>query len=284
MKRTLGILGPRRHGLLGALVLLAAASASTAAADDGTGPLGVTAVVTATAPAARVGALFPAGRAVGLAGGHFCTASVVHSPHRDLIVTAAHCLAGKSGTFVFVPGYRDGEAPYGVWTVRRRFLPDRWADGRVDGRVEERTDGREDGRLEDSDVAFAVVEPQGGGGDEGAEGAVGEKGVEDVVGANRFAAGVATGATAVTVTGYPDAREVPVSCTDKPTTLGFRQQRVDCPDFSGGTSGSPWVNGDRQLVGVLGGHERGGNTADISYSVVFGSEARELYEDAVRGF
>lgn len=283
MKRTLGILGTRRHALLGALVLLAAASASTAAAGDGTGPLGVTAVATATGPAARVGALFPAGRAAGLVGGHFCTASVVHSPHRDLIVTAAHCLAGRSGAFVFVPGYRDGEAPYGVWTVRRRFLPDLWADGRGD--VPGDVPG--DVRGEDSDVAFAVVERQGdeaGAGGAGDEGAGGGKRVEDVVGANRFAAGVATGATAVTLTGYPDAREVPVSCTDRPTALGPRQQRVGCPEFSGGTSGSPWVNSDRQLVGVLGGHERGGNTADISYSVVFGSEARELYEDAVSGF
>ncbi|MGW1724739.1 trypsin-like serine peptidase [Streptomyces sp. NPDC002306] len=296
MKRTLGILGTRRHALLGALVLLAAASASTAAAGDGTGPLGVTAVATATGPAARVGALFPAGRAAGLVGGHFCTASVVHSPDRDLIVTAAHCLAGRSGAFVFVPGYRDGEAPYGVWTVRRRFLPDVWADGRGDVPGDVPGDGPADVRGEDSDVAFAVVERQGdeagaggagaggAGGDEGAGGGKGEKRVEDVVGANRFAAGVATGATAVTLTGYPDAREVPVSCTDKPTALGSRQQRVGCPEFSGGTSGSPWVNGDRQLVGVLGGHERGGNTADISYSVVFGSEARELYEDAVSGF
>ncbi|GAA2409697.1 hypothetical protein GCM10010255_52500 [Streptomyces coeruleofuscus] len=41
--------------------------------------------------------------------------------------------------------------------------------------------------------------------------------VEDAVGGYRFATGTATGATAVTLTGYPDSRETPVSCTDKPT-------------------------------------------------------------------
>lgn len=46
---------------------------------------------------------------------------------------------------------------------------------------------------------------------------------------DRFVTGTATGATGVTVTG-----------------------------FGGGTSGSPWGNGDGQVVGVLGGHDRGG--------------------------
>ncbi|MET9384725.1 trypsin-like peptidase domain-containing protein [Streptomyces sp. NPDC002928] len=256
MKRTLRTLRPvgtRRRALLGALVLLVVASASEATADDGTGPLGVTTTTGRSAQAARVGALFPADRGSGLAGEHFCTASVVHSPHRNLIVTAAHCLDGKgSGDLVFAPGYRDGKAPHGLWKVGRLFLPDGWADGQD----------------EDSDVAFAVVEPQG------------EKGIEDVVGANRFAAGVATGATALTVTGYPDSRDVPISCTNKPTAHSSTQQRIDCPDFSGGTSGSPWVNGNGQVVGVLGGHEQGGATDDISYSVVFGEEAAELYQDA----
>lgn len=237
-----------------AVVLLVPAltSASLASADDGPGPFAVTAVAPATAQNARIGAVFGADKRAKLAGGHFCTASVVHSPHRNLIVTAAHCLDGDSGDLVFVPGYRDGRAPYGVWDVKRRFLPDGWAKG----------------QNEDSDIAFAVLAGRDG------------KGVEDVVGANRFVAGTETGATAVTVTGYPNTREVPVSCTNKPTAHSRTQQRIACPQLSGGTSGSPWVNGDQQVVGVLGGHEEGGSTDDISYSVVLGTEAAELYRDA----
>ncbi|MEU6808908.1 trypsin-like peptidase domain-containing protein [Streptomyces sp. NPDC046831] len=241
-----------RHGaLLGALLLLAATSASVAAADDGPGPLGVTTEAVASAWSARVGVLFAADDAGAPRGDHFCTASVVHSPGRDLVVTAAHCLDGDTD-LVFVPGYRDGAAPYGTWEVQRRLVPGRWAEGRD----------------EDSDVAFAVVAHQDG------------RGVEDAVGGNRFVTGTATGATAVTVTGYPRSRDVPVRCTAEPDALSRTQQRVRCPDFTGGTSGSPWIGGNGELVGVLGGHERGGSTADVSYSVVLGREAAELYEEA----
>ncbi|MEU9626379.1 trypsin-like serine peptidase [Streptomyces luteogriseus] len=224
------------------VVLLGLVTASAATVDEGAGPFGVT----VAGRDARVGVLL---RAAG--GGHFCTASVVDAPRRDLIVSAAHCLGGEGG-LVFVPGYRDGRAPYGEWRVRRRFLPRGWVEG----------------RHEDSDVGFAVLAPRGG------------TRVQDVVGGNRFVTGTATGATGVTVTGYPDARETPVSCTDKPDALGRAQQRVACPGFSGGTSGSPWVNGDGQVVGVLGGHDQGGATPGVSYSVVLGAEARRLYRQA----
>ena len=244
----------QRNTLLGAVVLLAVTSASEAAADGGLGPLGVTTVAAATTDAARVGALFEASDAAHLTGEHFCTASVVHSPHHDLVVTAAHCL-GTGGDLVFVPGYRDGTAPYGVWRVTRAFLPDGWAKGQD----------------EDSDVAFATLAARG------------DENIEDVVGGNRFAPRTATGATAVTVIGYPDSSEVPVRCVNRPTAHSSTQQRISCPAFPGGTSGSPWVNADGQVVGVLGGHEQGGATADISYSVVLGSEAAELYRDAADG-
>ncbi|MEV5849601.1 trypsin-like peptidase domain-containing protein [Streptomyces sp. NPDC051985] len=252
MKRIPRISVTSRRVALCAVVVLVATSASVAAADEAAGPFGVTAVVGATAESARVGALFSADKAGNLSGNHFCTASVVHSSQRDLIVTAAHCVDSDDGSLVFVPGYRDGQAPYGVWKVGRRYLPDGWAHGQD----------------EDSDVAFAVVDDLDG------------RRVESVTGANRFASGVATGATAVTVTGYPNSREVPISCTNRPVAHSATQQRIDCPEFTGGTSGSPWVNGDHEVVGVLGGHEQGGSTADTSYSVVLGTEAAELYKDA----
>lgn len=253
MKRSSRISRRIASPLCAAVVLLvpAVTSASLANADEGSGPLGVTSVVGVSSRSVRVGALFPAAQASSLAGNHHCTASVVHSPNRNLIVTAAHCLDGD-GEFVFVPGYRDGKAPYGVWTVKRRFLPDGWKQGQD----------------EDSDVAFGIISYQDG------------RGIEDLVGGNRFASGTTTGATAVTITGYPSSDEEPVSCTNKPIAHSRTQQRIDCPSLSNGTSGSPWVNGDGQVVGVLGGHEQGGDTDDISYSVVLGSEAAELYRDA----
>ncbi|MYW15501.1 trypsin-like serine protease [Streptomyces sp. SID2955] len=251
MKRISRISITSRPALLGAVVLLALTSASVAAADDGRGPLGVTADAGANRKSARVGALFAADGAGRPDGSHFCTASVVHSPQDDLIVTAAHCLGGD-GDLLFVPAYREGQAPYGVWKVMRRYLPEGWTEDQD----------------EDSDLAFAVVADR-----EGSR-------LEDVVGANRFATGVATGATVVTVTGYPASRETPVKCSNRPTAQSGTQQRIACPAFTGGTSGSPWVNGDGQIVGVLGGHERGGATADVSYSVTLRAEAARLYEEA----
>ncbi|WP_189958877.1 trypsin-like serine peptidase [Streptomyces alanosinicus] len=222
------------------------------AAKNGPGPFGVTADVAANRQTVRVGALFGADRSDDLSGGHFCTASVVHSPHGDLIATAAHCVSDPDSDLVFVPGYRDGKAPYGVWKLGHRYLPDGWSKD-------------ED---EDSDLAFATVDDQGG------------KAIEDVVGANRFTPGTTTGATAVTVIGYPDSRERPISCTNKPTAHSSTQQRIDCPAFTHGTSGSPWINSEGQVVGVLGGYDEGGDTDDVSYSVTLGSLAAALYKDA----
>ncbi|GGJ44616.1 trypsin-like serine peptidase [Streptomyces brasiliensis] len=253
--RASGTSGTSPAAFFAAMVLLAATSSSVAAADDGPGPFGVTASAVASARSLRVGALFDADRRQSLAGGHFCTASVVHSRRRDLVVTAAHCVDGDGSDLLFVPGYRDGQAPRGVWKVGKRFLPDGWAEGRD----------------EDSDVAFAAVDELDG------------RNIEDVVGGNRVATGTATGATAVTVTGYPDSLDAPINCTNKPSARSSTQQRIDCPGFTSGTSGSPWVNGDGEVVGVLGGHEQGGSTADTSYSVVLGPGTAELYADTANG-
>ena len=90
-----------------------------------------------------------------------------------------------------------------------------------------------------------------------------------MVGGNAFVTGRETGATAVTVTGYPSTLDAPITCTNKPTVHSRTQQRIECPAFAGGTSGSPWVNGEGEVVGVIGGHEAGrADTDDISYSVV----------------
>ncbi|MGW0497769.1 hypothetical protein ACWD0Z_20820 [Streptomyces sp. NPDC003007] len=53
-----------------------------------------------------------------------------------------------------------------------------------------------------------------------------------------------------------------------------------CPGFGGGTSGSPWANGDGKVVGVLGGHDQGGTTPGGLSSVVLGAEAGRLYREA----
>ncbi|WP_377271738.1 trypsin-like serine peptidase [Peterkaempfera sp. SMS 1(5)a] len=207
-----------------------------------------------TPEASRVGALFHHG----LADGHFCTASVVDSPGRSLLVTAAHCLDDGADGITFAPGYRDGSAPYGVWRISAVYVDRHWANDSD----------------EDYDVAFAVVAPLDG------------RRLGDTVGGNHL--GLNPGNhRRVRLTGYPDSSDQPLSCVNTASRFGSGQLRIDCTDYSLGTSGSPWVTDvDRSshigtVIGVIGGHQQGGATDEVSYSSYFGSRVGTLYRRAV---
>jgi V8-like Glu-specific endopeptidase len=189
---------------------------------------------------------------------HFCTASVVDSPAGNMIISAAHCVSGPrrdSLQMAFVPGFHDGSTPYGVWSVTKVFVDPAWSSTADP----------------DHDVAFLTVARKGGAGR-----------LQDVTGANRLGTGRPSGV--VRVIGYPLDRERPVRCQNRTSAFGTGQQRFDCKDFTDGTSGGPFVadaasaNGNGTVVGVIGGHDEGGLTPDISYSIVFGDATRALYE------
>ena len=196
-------------------------------------------------------------------GDHFCTASVVASPGRDLLITAAHCInGGKGGGYrqdiVFIPDYRDGQAPSGVWTPAQLIVAPQWASSSDP----------------DFDVGFVVLKPRDG------------KNVEDVLGANQL--GIDPGyQNLVRVTGYPDSAGAPVTCAGWTSEQSPSQLRFDCGGFTGGTSGSPWVTDINPLtrtgtiVGVIGGYQEGGNTPAISYSPYLGEQVERLYRQAV---
>ncbi len=231
-------------------------------------------VVTTTAPAvprartraglAGVAARYRVGAVFSLTGRpprHYCTASVVDSPRRDLAITAAHCVHGGAGgaartDLAFAPGYRAGGGPVGLWRVRRVFVAPRW---------EKATDSA-------VDVAFLVLEPRNG------------RDVQDVVGGNPVAVGRTPGR--VRLVGYPSDADEAVSCTARAERPSPDRLRVRCPGFTTGTSGSPWLAdapGGRSVVGVIGGYHRGGSTADVSYSSYFDSEVAELLRRASTG-
>jgi V8-like Glu-specific endopeptidase len=223
---------------------------------------GVSHTVWSVASTAPVGALF---RGPPADGNHLCTASVVSSKRRDLLVTAAHCLDDGTDGLVFVPGYHDGAEPYGEWPVTGAVTGDRWTDD---------TD-------EDADVAFAVAGPAVGAADGPADEPAGGARIQDVVGA--YALGVAgTPGSAVTVTGYPSDSGTPITCTNAAGTYTGRQWVIACPGYSGGTSGSPWVTADGTVIGAIGGYERGGDTDDVSYSVRFDADTEALFQLADR--
>ncbi|OKJ10340.1 hypothetical protein AMK19_15895 [Kitasatospora sp. CB01950] len=183
-----------------------------------------------------------------------CTAAVVHSRGRNLLITAAHC-AAPHGTpidgLVFAPGYRDQRAPYGSWPVTGVLVDPRWGPDENEG----------------YDVAFLTV------------GTLNGRQVEDAMGAYTLATGLGFGLD-VTVTGYPNSAVSPITCQGRTTSRSNTQQRFDCAGFTDGTSGSPWVTGQGQVVGVIGGYQQGGDSPEISYSVAFGSRLADLYRQA----
>jgi V8-like Glu-specific endopeptidase len=239
--------------LSAALVLAAATSSATETARKSKA---------ATASAAKaVGALFTL-NADGTLSNHFCTGTVIHSPTGNVVLTAAHCLDGQTaGSFAFVPGYRNGSAPLGIWVVQKVFVDDNWASSSDP----------------DHDFAFLVVSKQGS-----------RSSLEALTGAERLGAGVSAG-TLATVAGYPAAAERPIACRNALLQLTSTQLQFICGGYTDGTSGSAVVvdpdpaTGLGTVVGVIGGYQEGGDTASISYAAEFNVNTEDLYQQVLAG-
>ena len=161
-----------------------------------------------------------------------CSASLIR---RGVVVTAAHCVANfgqqqyYSG-WQFVPGYRNGIAPFGVWSVRSAIVLTSYLDGTDPCAVA--------GIVCQDDVALLLLNPSPTGAYPGT--ATGWYGYGwDNVGFT------ATGLTQMTQIGYP-------VCLDN----GFLMERNDSVGFQsvssanntiigslmcGGSSGGPWL-------------------------------------------
>ncbi|MFL6057100.1 MAG: trypsin-like serine peptidase [Actinoallomurus sp.] len=204
---------------------------------------------------------------------HFCTASVVRSARRNLLLTAGHCLyrydrdprrAHYRSHLAFVPRYERARAPYGVWTAKHLYVPEGWARrGDVD-----------------LDFGFATLRPNRAGRD-----------IAAVTGDNPLAPNVRL-PRAVHVIGYPAVRHVaadrPVFC-DTVARRRFRWQNTfACGGFYGGTSGSPWLwrydpaRRQGRVIGVVGGYHAGGWSHERSYSAGFGDDVARLRNRAER--
>jgi V8-like Glu-specific endopeptidase len=208
-----------------------------------------------------VGALFTTTSGGGL-GSHFCTASVVDSPARDLVITAAHCVTGSRGSMVFVPGYDNGRSPYGIWAVTQVIADQAWTSSSAP----------------DDDVAFLVVSEADSTGNAAR--------IENVTGAEMLGTGRPL-SSLVRVIGYPNSQGQPIACQHKTRALSARQMEFDCGGYTDGTSGGPFLadvdeaTGQGTVIGVIGGYEQGGYVAAISYSATFGRNVQALYETAI---
>jgi V8-like Glu-specific endopeptidase len=230
-------------------------NASAAGAQSLAPTMATQAVAFAGTPA--VGALFTVTSGGGL-GGHFCSASVVDSPARDLVITAAHCVGGGgSSQIAFVPAYDNGRMPYGIWRVIRVIVDQSWISS----------------ANPNADVAFLTVSAP-----DGAR-------IQDITGGERLGIGQAAGQY-VRVIGYPQATNVPIRCGNLARRFSPTQLVFDCGGYTDGTSGGPLLDnvnpttGLGTVIGVIGGYQQGGDTPSVSYAARFGALVADLYKTA----
>jgi len=205
-----------------------------------------------------VGALFNWTNS-GQLGDHFCTASVVASVHEDLLVTAAHCVRGRSpASIVFAPAYHQGDLPFGVWHITDVFVDHAWSTS----------------TNPNHDFAFLVTSRSPSGAT-----------LQSLTGAERL--GISEPAIAtVDVIGYPDRQNSPIMCTNQTTRFTPNQLRFECGGYTNGTSGGPFLTQISQstqlgtLIGVIGGYEQGGDTPSVSYAARLLGPAAALYQTA----
>jgi V8-like Glu-specific endopeptidase len=202
----------------------------------------------------EVGALYRSATATT----HECTASVVHSPGGNLLVTAAHCISGSGVGMTFVPGQSGAAQPDGRWTVTAAYVEPGWRS-------------RQDPH---ADVAFLTVAAQTIAGV--------RRQVEQVTGGYQLGSTAFPGQR-VTVIGYPGGgANRAIRCA---TRVYFTRgtPSIDCRGFVGGTSGSPWLvhtQNSVQIVGVIGGLNQGGCFDYTSYSSPLAADADTAYERA----
>ncbi|WP_298610721.1 serine protease [uncultured Thiothrix sp.] len=169
----------------------------------------------------------------------FCSASVIL---KGVIVTAAHCMqfygAGTDhfDSYVFRPASYRGSSPYGEWTPIAAVWSTTWSRGNDVG----------DGSAVDNDLAVMIVGKNKS-----------EQFISEVVGGHlnygwnnySFSKSKKTGnlwTAAVTTLGYPgllDNGEI-LQRSDGPTyltTISEAHQLYQGSNFTGGSSGGPWL-------------------------------------------
>lgn len=199
-----------------------------------------------------------------------CSASTVGGSNPDVVVTAAHCVTDGTGgwavNWTFVPGYENGQEPYGSFPAKSFFVSSQWTDG----------------TNKDNDVAFVDV-------GEATVGGV-TRSVGDVVGSQPISFKGRTPTAAVF--GYPavapytgdelDYCAGPVSADP----YGGADAGVAC-GMTEGDSGGPWLSsfdpgtGTGVITGVTSFKYTGQDST--LYSTSLGQLAQSLYNRAEAG-
>ncbi len=202
---------------------------------------------------------------------YVCSGTAIRSHNHSSILTAGHCVhdasSGYATNLIFVPGYDQGDEPYGEWVAQRLFSTPGWV-------------ADEDLRY-DAGIAVLKRDSQG-------------HGIQDVIGARGIAFNQSRNQFYRSY-GYPAAGsfdgERLYRCDsgwggDDGSTHEPRTMFIAC-DFTGGSSGGGWVIKDRAVAGlnsykydddappVLPGEE-----PDHMYGPYFGDTIKALYRSA----
>lgn len=184
---------------------------------------------------------------------HECTGNVVKSHNRDTISTAGSCLyfrekLSDQGTYVdlsFVPGYQNGERPYGTWTARNLSVIESWQQPQPEG-------------ISTNDVGFAVLNTLNG------------QHIQDVVGGTDIKFNKDFPNDFV-VTGYDQGQTAPTSCRGNQDATFYPQ--ISCSLGDGG-QGAPWFVDGVQVSSTL------GNQNGTSYGSAWHDEVKGSYDYA----
>jgi V8-like Glu-specific endopeptidase len=195
-------------------------------------------------------------------GDYVCSGTALLSGNKSVVWTAGHCVNEGPGAFAtnwqFVPAYKDGTAPLGVYVAENLFTTSAWGNS---------------GDFS-YDLGAAVVAPSGG------------KALTDRVGGRGIAFNSARNQTYQSY-GHPAAPPFdgerlwrctsPLQTSDtgaNPPTLG-----IGC-DMTGGSSGGGWIVGSNVVSVNSYGY---GNQPDVMYGPYQGSAAQSLYNAAAAG-
>lgn len=194
---------------------------------------------------------------------YYCSAGVVNSKNRDVVVTAGHCLKDGRGAWAskwtFVPGYRDGKRPYGAFSARRMFVAKGWSSSADDS----------------DDIGMVAVNKARG------------RHIVDAVGGQGIAFGRARPRSAWAF-GYPadppyDGDRL-VSCDgrlNRDSSTGDQGMRCGMTE---GASGGPWLRsfhrstGTGTMLSVT--SFKYSDQPDVMYGPYFGAQARAVYRKA----
>jgi hypothetical protein len=195
-----------------------------------------------------------------------CSGDAVTSGNKSVVITAGHCVKYQ-GTWhtdwVFVPGYNNGNAPYGQWPAKTTMTTPQW-------------EASEDLNY---DVGAAVVKPLGG------------RYLTDVVGGQGIAFNQARG-QAMYSFGYPaqspyDGTKL-IYCAGSTFTdsLSSRDNGLRC-NMTAGSSGGPWLLDFDEATGA--GVQNSVNSFGYTFlpgymfGPYFGADAQNLYNAAQAG-